>query len=172
MKDPQQLETADAVVRFIHGAKTMLAGRFLDIQSLYERGLAIVKDATCVLDANSPGGRDPLVVLLDHEDEMVQTISGAALWQSHTDRARKAIEHVDRHGITEASMLAWKILLFHGRYNPVPSDPRYEGLYDGDHDAGRCLDPEFNARALRGQLPATFARKIDIASSDILSSPD
>lgn len=165
MKETQASSAVDAVDSFIHGAKTMLAGRFLDIQPLYEKGLAIVKDATHVLDAISSSGRDPLLPLLDHEDEMVQTIAGAALWQSHTDRARKTIEHVDRHGITEASILAWKILLFHGRYNPVPSDPGYDGLYDGDHDRQRFHDPKFSARALSGELPATFARKADTSKS-------
>ena len=154
----------DAVDLFIHGAKTMLAGRFLDVQALYMKGLGAVDKAVETLDTVNPNGRDPLLPLLEHTDEMVRTVAGAALWQSATDRARKAIEEVDRYGITEASMLAWKILFFHGRYNVVSSDPRYEGLYDGEHDEKKCLDPAFNARALRGELPATFA-SLDKAST-------
>jgi hypothetical protein len=155
----QRTELKDTVDRFVHGAKTMLVGRFLDVEPLFEKGLNIVKDATRMLDLTSESGRDPLLPLLDHQDEMVRTVAGAALWQAHTDRARKTIEDVDNYGITEASMLAWKILFFHGRYNPIPSDPGYDGLYDGDHDPKRFHDPAFSARALRGELPGTFARR-------------
>ena len=155
MSDVAREAIESAVELFVHGAKTMLAGRFLDIQALYMKGLKIARGAVQTLDKTNPNGRDPL--LPDHDDEMVRTIAGAALWQSATDRARAAIEDVDKHGITEASMLAWKILFFHGRYNPILSDPRYEGLYDGDHDERRGLDTALKARALRGELQATFA---------------
>ena len=77
-----------------------------------------------------------------------------------TVRARKTLQHVDNHGITEANMLAWKILLFQGRYNPVRSDPRYEGLFDGGHDSKKFReDTEFRMRALRGELSDDFARR-------------
>lgn len=86
------------------------------------------------------------------------------MWQSHTQRARQIIEDVKRRSITEAGMLALKILMYHGRYNPVVSDPRYMGLHEHENGVDQWHDPAFRERAFWGQLPSTFARKSDASS--------
>ena len=162
MSDEKKPEIEAAVDLFIHGAKTLSAGSYLDNNKICLKGLEIIKKAVQALDAAS--GRDPLLRLLDDPDDFVRTVAAAGLWQSHTDRARSVIEHVDRYSITEASMLAMKILMFHGRYNPVVSDPRYQGLHEDEDGVDRWQDPAFRERAFAGQLPSTFERKQDVYS--------
>lgn len=163
MSDDPQASIEDAIDRFVHGAKTLQAGYYLDQNPICRKGIEIIRKAVKALDDVSPSGRDPLLRLLDDPHEIVRTVAAAGLWQSHTDRARKVIEHVDKYGITEAHMLAYKILRYHGRYNPVASDPRYQGLHEDEDGIDRWHDPEFRERAFWGQLPSTFARKPDAA---------
>ena len=163
MRSPSTID--DAVDLFVEGAKRLGVGSYLNDNKVCLQGLAIIDQAVRTFDARSPNGRDPLLNRLDDPDEFVRTVAAAALWQSHTERARGVIEHVDQRGITEATMLAWKILRFQGRYNPVCSDPRYEGLHDDENGVDRWHDPVFRERAFWGQLPNTFARKMNAGSS-------
>lgn len=163
MSTHPSMTIADAVALFADGAKRLGLGSYLNDNKICRQGLAIIDKAVRALDATSASGRDPLLDRLDDPDEFVRVVSAAALWQSHTDRARNVIEHVDRNGITEAHMLAWKILRFQGRYNPVCSDPRYAGLHDDENGVDRWHDPVFRERAFWGKLPNTFARKTDVA---------
>jgi hypothetical protein len=159
MSDNERPDIEAAVDLFVRGAKTLSAGSYLDNNELCLKGLSIIRDAVETLDAAN--GRDPLLRLLDDPNDFVRTVAAAGLWQSHTARARGVIEHVDRYSITEASMLAMKILMFHGRYNPVGSDPRYASLYEDENGVDCWQDLALRVRALRGELPETFARKPD-----------
>ena len=151
----------EMVARFVHGARTLHVGYYLDIRAVERKGLKIIGIAARQIDATSPEGRDLLLPLLDHDEEGVRVVAAAALYQSHTERAIAVLQHVDRFGITEASGLAMKILMFHGRLNPCPSDPRYVGLYEDENGVDHLGDQAFRLRAYRGQLPNQFARKAE-----------
>ena len=159
MSDDQDL--SDAIQLFIHGAKTLHVGHYLDSRAMERKGLKIIDTAAEMIDTKSQTGREPLLPLLEHPDEGVRTVAAGALWQSHTDVARKVLERVKDTSIGEAGGVAMKILMFHGRSNPVRSDPLYEGLHDDENGINCWSDPAFRERAFWGQLPSTFARRGD-----------
>lgn len=157
MSDSEQPEIDAAVDLFVHGAKTLSVGHYLNDNRISLKGLTILRKAAGALDELC--GRDPLLRLLDDPNDFVRTVAAAGVWQSHTERARAVMEDVQRLSITEAGMLACTILLFHGRHNPVSSDPRYMGLHEDENGVDQWHDPAFRGRALSGELPSTFARR-------------
>ena len=153
MSTTQALDVHEAVELFIRGAKTLHVGYYLDVRALEKNGIGIIGRAARAIDAACPTGRDPSLPLFEHREEGVRTVAAAALWQSHRERAISVLPHVDLYGLTEAGGLAMKILMFQGRFNPCPSDPRYAHLCEDKTHLGRWLNLDFRDRVLKGETP-------------------